>query len=63
MARADAEGAMFSLSSIMGVFIAGGVLILLAALLIAVRGRIQPAQAANRAGSHILGRPELMKGQ
>ena len=47
----------------MGVFIAGGVLILLAALLIAVRGRIQPAQAANRAGSHILGRPELMKGQ
>lgn len=40
---AAAGGAMFSFSGITGVFIAGGVLMLLAALLIAVRVRVQPA--------------------
>lgn len=47
---AAAGGAMFSFSGIAGVFIAGGVLMLLAALLIAARVRVQPAQAADGVG-------------
>ncbi|MGO1316491.1 MAG: MFS transporter, partial [Cellulomonadaceae bacterium] len=52
---AAAGGAMFSFSGIAGVFIAGGVLMLLAALLIAIRVRVQPAPAADGVGyaSHI----------
>lgn len=44
---AAAGGAMFSFSGITGVFIAGGVLMLLATWLIAVRVRVQPGQAAD----------------
>ncbi|VFR24227.1 major facilitator superfamily MFS_1 [plant metagenome] len=44
---AAAGGAMFSFSGITGVFIAGGVLMLLATWLIAVRVRVQPAQAGD----------------
>ncbi|MBM1183102.1 MFS transporter [Pseudomonas lundensis] len=52
---AAAGGAMFSFSGITGVFIAGGVLMLLAALLIAARVRVQPARAGDEVGpaSHI----------
>ncbi len=42
-----AGGAMFSFSGIAGVFIAGGVLMLLAALLIALRVRVQPPRGRN----------------
>lgn len=44
---AAAGGTMFSFSGITGVFIAGGVLMLLATWLIAVRVRVQPGQAAD----------------
>lgn len=47
---AAAGGAMFSFSGITGVFIAGGVLMLLAALLIAVRVRVQSPRAENEVG-------------
>ncbi|MEG1767211.1 MAG: MFS transporter [Comamonas sp.] len=47
---AAAGGAMFSASGITGVFIAGSVLMLLAALLIAVRVRMPPPQAGDGVG-------------
>ncbi|RYF09037.1 MAG: MFS transporter [Comamonadaceae bacterium] len=43
-AGAAAGGAMFSVSGIAGVFVAAGILMLLAALLIALRVRVHPAQ-------------------
>jgi predicted MFS family arabinose efflux permease len=42
-AGAAAGGAMFSISGIEGVFVAAGILMLLAALLIALRVRVDPA--------------------
>lgn len=47
---AAAGGAMFSFSGITGVFIAGGILMLLAALLIALRVRVQAPRAGDAAG-------------
>ncbi|BFO57263.1 MFS transporter [Acidovorax sacchari] len=54
-AGAAAGGAMFSFSGITGVFIAGGVSMLLATWLIAVRVRVPPVQVADgvRHASHI----------
>ncbi len=49
-AGAAAGGAMFSFSGIAGVFVAGGVLMLLAALLITFRVRVQPAGVGNEVG-------------
>jgi predicted MFS family arabinose efflux permease len=52
-AGAAAGGAMFSVSGIAGVFVAAGILMLLAALLIALRVRVNPAGQDRRSSQNL----------